>query len=144
MLYLHKFIVPFEEKCPAFGIWLFGRSRFLKATLNYCCFDCFASRACGRGAPHNRMSECRQSGPVLEITKTQCCCFSSDLCVPELFRIFWRICLFFLLSICHPFRRLHIQLYRWLKHFTVGLHWNRNISPFTWVGPSAFRRLLWK
>lgn len=131
MLYIHKFIVPFEEKCPAFGIWLFGRSRFLKAKLNYRCFDCFASRACSRRPPHNRMSECRQSGPVLDITKAQCCCFSSDLCVLELFSIFFEgFAYFFLLCIYHPFRHLHIQLYKWLKHLSVGLHWKLNISPF--------------
>ncbi len=93
-------------------------------------------------APHNRMSECRQSGPMLDITKAQCCCFSSDQCIPEPVSIFWRTCLLFLLSKCHSFRHLHIQLYKCLKHFSVGLFWNRNISPFTWGGVSAFRRLL--
>ncbi len=48
-LYLHHFIMSFEENVQLLGYKSSAGPVFLKANLNYCCFDCFASHACGLG-----------------------------------------------------------------------------------------------
>lgn len=46
--YTSHFIMPFEEDVQLLGSKSSAGPVFLKANLNYCCFDWFASHACGR------------------------------------------------------------------------------------------------
>lgn len=141
-LYLHHFIMSFEENVQLLGSKSSAGPVFLKANLNYCCFDCFASHACGRGPLTIACQNAGSRVPCLTSLKHSAVASHQISVYQSRSAFFWRTCLFFLLSICHSFRHLHIQLYKWLKHFSVGLYWNRNISPFAWVGVRAFRRLL--